>query len=493
MPRYLKRTGQHVYVDGLHLLSLCERLTKEAALPGAPVGNGSPASPYTMDNAGAWVARWRQSTREAMVYYKLAGRLISKNHKVYMGDVGPAYLQSTSILESSLKAFRSRYGRLPKLNLHYRYAITAISVIKASLALNHAAWQALRIEKTGTPPAHWTASILSAHLLDMARTSGAASNDPNDYIDEKDRTLIQEWAAKNAIHDPQYQLLAQRVVDPGLIYAKSTESVYGGTRPAPWNEIRHSPVLAKAVRSLMKGQSPSLTTGSGGYDKDYARKQLLLPVMTMAIFHAEPARNPRAWPINLMILDLAESSTARFTWDAILWHPLAIPQSATTGTGQALATPLQGPRGPHLPDVPIVGRQPTAQEKLAHAAAERVMVPITSTLKLHLVGGLLPASPTDGGRIGGRPLWSQNRFAATQAFDFIHQKEIDVLFQWLLRFPEIATHWGIQDPSANGATIIQAAHVLQRQVPADPATTTGLTRIAARLQTRVGTLDHMQP
>jgi len=493
MPRYLKRTGKNLYVDGLHLLSLCERLTKDAALPGAPAGGGTPAAPYTMDTAGAWVARWRQSTREGMVYYKMAGRLVSKNHKVYMGDVGPAYLQSTSILESSLKAFRSRYGRLPKLNLNYRYAITAISVIKASLGLSHVAWQNLRIEKTGTPPANWTASVLSAHLVDMAKVSGAASNDPNDYIDEKDRLLLQEWAAKNAIHDPQYQLLAQRVVDPGLIYAKSAESVYGGTRPAPWNEIRHSPLLAKAVRSLMKGESPSLTTGTGGYDKDYARKQLLLPVMTMAIFHAEPARNPRAWPINLMILDLAEASTARFTWDAILWHPLAIPQAATTGAGRVLTTPMNGPRGQHARAVPIVGRQPTAQEKIEHALAERAIVPITNTLKLHLVGGLIPASPTDGGRIGGRPLWSQNKFAATQPFDFIHQKEIDVLLPWLLRFPEIATHWSIHDPTAPDATFVQPADVLRRQIAGDPATTTGLINIAARLQTRIGTLDYMQP
>ncbi|MDQ0085609.1 MULTISPECIES: hypothetical protein [Variovorax] len=491
MPRHLKRTGQHLYVDGLHLLGICERLMKEAVLAGAPGGAGTPAAPYTMANAGDWVARWRASTREGMVYYKMAGRLISKNHKVYVGDVGPAYLQSTSILESSLKAFRSKYGRLPKLNLHFGYAVTSITVIRAALNVDNATWKALRIEQTGTPPPTWTASILSTHLIAMARTPGASSNDPNDYIDAKDRELLQEWATKNAINDPQYQVLAQRVADPGLIYAKSTDSVYGGTRPAPWSEIRHSPVIAKAVRSLMKGESPSLAAGPAGYDKDYARKQLLLPVMTMAIFHAEPARNPRAWPINLMILDLAESTTARFTWDAILWHPLAIPQSATTGAGHVLAVPLSGPRGPHAPLVPFVGPQPTQQEKTAQARAERAIVPITSTLKLHLVGGLIPASPTDGGRIGGRPLWSQNRFAATEPFDFIHQKEIDVLLQWLMQFPEIGTHWSVQDPPPHGATLVPAMQVLQRQVPADVATTTGLTRIAARLQTRIGTLDYM--
>jgi hypothetical protein len=141
--------------------------------------------------------------------------------------------------------------------------------------------------------------------------------------------------------------------------------------------------------------------------------------------------------------------------------------------------------------VPFVGPQPTQQEKAAQARAERAIVPITSTLKLHLVGGLIPASPTDGGRIGGRPLWAQNRFAATEPFDFIHQKEIDVLLQWLMQFPEIGTHWSVQDPPPHGATLVPAMQVLQRQVPHDAATTTGLARIATRLQTRIGTLDHM--
>lgn len=48
MPRHLKRTGQHLYVDGLHLLGICERLMKEAVLAGAPGGAGTPAAPYTL-------------------------------------------------------------------------------------------------------------------------------------------------------------------------------------------------------------------------------------------------------------------------------------------------------------------------------------------------------------------------------------------------------------------------------------------------------------
>ena len=386
MKRILKRKGQELYLDGFHLLALCQKIIKQSQESDAD-GQGTPANPYVMKTPQQWISRWRASSRESIVYYKLAGRLISKNNKLYVGDIGPAYLKGTSREDSVEKA------------------------------------RAIFLKATRPDEGPYMAV---ANFNEEAKES---------------------WLKRNTIDDPTYRSGAQRIVDPGLIYESSAKTVekLGGGRPAPWNDIASSPVIASTIRCLLSGTKIPLVFGNGKYDRNYSRKQFMLPVFTAAIFHAEPARNERAWPINLMLLDLAEAKTPGFTWESILWHPEAINPVANT----KMDTPVIGPLGRN--------------------ANERALVAIDNTDKLHLVGGILPASPTGGGERGKPSLYKEPKQLHPEAikrgkvqgpgqlynvdFDYIHQKEIDVLLTWLLRFVEIGSKWSlVGTPSSSSSS-----------------------------------------
>lgn len=365
MDRYLKRFGADDFIDGVHLLSLCQKLVREQAGQAA-LGAGAASAPYTMTSPAQWIARWRLSSREKLVYYKLGGRQILKDQRLYISDIGPAYLNPTSLEDGVAKA------------------------------------TARRLVNTSRVPS----TLMATANFDEAAQAG--------------------WLKRNTMDAPTYRFGAQRIVEPGLIYEDSMNSLVnaGGNKPSSWANLRNSSALARSVRLLLKGEHIPLVGAGGGYDRNYSRKQFMLPIFTMAIFHAEPARNERAWPINLMLLDLAEAAVANFTWDAIFWHPEAI-----NPVGELVQSPLMGP----------AGREPN----------QRNMVPITETAKLHLVGGLLPASPTGGGERGKPSLFTEPRpLHAKQIergevqgpgsvpvipFDYIHQKEIDVLFKWVER------------------------------------------------------------
>jgi hypothetical protein len=409
----MKRLGKPIYVDALHLLALCQKLVREAA-GGAADGAGTPENPYTMKLASQWISRWRVSSTEKDTYYKMAGRLILKNAKLYMGDVGPAYLKGKSREES----------------------------------------------------------------LENAKAQ---------YISGSGKEAEEAWLKRNTIDDPTYRSGAQKILDPGLIYEESTKALEasGGARPAPWKEIKHSPILAGAIRKLMCGEALSLGGESGKYDRNYSRKQFMLPVFTLAIFHAEPARNERAWPINLMLLDLAEAMTANFTWDAILWHPEAI----NPAPNRMVIERLIGPKGKN--------------------PSERGLEPITSTDKLHLVGGILPASPTGGGERGKPSLYKPPKELTTIQvnkgmqlgpgtflkipFDFIHQKEIDVLLKWLFHIPAIQHSWSLVegDKVPEDATLLEPGEVLGAYTKDDPGTSQLLGAMRDQIKLRISSLDRM--
>ncbi|KQV61447.1 MULTISPECIES: hypothetical protein [unclassified Duganella] len=482
MARYLKLRNGNVFVDGFHLLALIEKLIHETRLAPDLAGTGAANDPYVMDSASDWITRWKASTHEAVIYYKLAGRLITKNKRVYIGDAGPAYLQGASILEAACKSFRSLYGRLPRLRTETGFLMTIrLGIEETQPGVNSR--QVLRqVTASGTPPANWTAVVLSKVVEAAAKISGGASNDSMEFFHAEDRARLQGWMVKNSHRDPEYQLLAQRMVDPGLIYDQSRQALAAGRgvpRAISWNDITRSPVIAGAIRKLMKGEKLAL-------GKDYSRMQFLLPVTTMAIFHAEPARNARAWPINLMVLDLAEASTPNFTWGAILWHPLAIPRDATTGVGMPVPpqTVIHGPIG-----------------------NGRAMGQIDNTLKLHLVGGILPASPTKGGEIGGKQLFKPAKPLTAQAilhnakqghgdmhnspYDFIHQKEVDVVLRWLTKFPIIAGAWEVADPADGGAVLLNSQAILSRIMPNDQVVSNSLRWMGTILSNRIESLDRM--
>jgi hypothetical protein len=137
------------------------------------------------------------------------------------------------------------------------------------------------------------------------------------------------------------------------------------------------------------------------------------------MFIAEPARNIRAFLINLILLDLAEH--CHFTIGEMLWHPQAIDvDSAAAG--------LPGWNGNNAVAGHVIGP----------GALRTALAPVTTLGNLHNVGGIMPASPTGGGaHAKAEALVGKNNGARPAVVvDFIHRKEISVLLHWLaLKFP----------------------------------------------------------
>lgn len=218
--------------------------------------------------------------------------------------------------------------------------------------------------------------------------------------------------------DPTYPTLAKLVKDPVSLFPATAAARDSGqldpVKLAPaWSDAAGTEKAVGAMRAMLKGEALSLRD----LGRHYARMQTILPVLTVAMFLSEPARNGRAFAINLMLLDLAQRRLAfdehglrSFTLDQILWHPEGLDDSAT---GDLLARPLQAPK----------------------SKTEREMVQIDTKGQVHLVGGIMPASPT-GGALGtearaDRPTGGRTRPDGDYSFDFIHMKELSVLTRWL--------------------------------------------------------------
>jgi hypothetical protein len=182
---------------------------------------------------------------------------------------------------------------------------------------------------------------------------------------------------------PTYREIARRLAQQGI------------ARPA------ESSACAKDVRKLLDNPN----------GEDRATRGNMLPVLTGAMFIAEPRRNEKGFAINLMLLDFVEGMKTYgseglkvFTWERVLWHPEALDlDSNVPNPGQlarkSVSKPQQGP------------------------AAAGPVGPVQTVGGLHRVGGKMPASPTGGGT-GGNPVTGA-------AFNYIHQKEVSIVVRWL--------------------------------------------------------------
>jgi hypothetical protein len=238
---------------------------------------------------------------------------------------------------------------------------------------------------------------------------------------------------------PTYQMTAQRIVRPHEVFPRSKAE---GVRAPGWNDVRYTPMMVRTIRHLLKHEQIPLLD-NGHVSKHYSRLQHSLPVLTAAMFLAEPARNLRAFPINLMLLDLAERGIVLdtsdghndcLTFDRILWHPDALDVNSESAESDRSAPPTRSVMGPV-------------------SATDRAIRPVTERGKLHLVGGEMPASPTRGGEIGGgrkfvlgelpdqsklpadrqataRDMWLSNKLRV-QNYDYIFQKEVAVIVRWI--------------------------------------------------------------
>lgn len=183
---------------------------------------------------------------------------------------------------------------------------------------------------------------------------------------------------------PTYREIARQVIQLGL------------------NQMKESQKFAVKFRRLFSNPAPGSTAAYGG----------MLPTLAGAMFLAEPRRNWRAWPINWMLLDFAESLTPygsqldkHFTWDKILWHPEAL--DVDSGA----------------PNPSVFARVPVKKAQTGPLGGGGGIGAIQFAGGLHRVGGKMPASPTGGGAQGGA--------AVGQNLNYIQQKEVTILVRWL--------------------------------------------------------------
>jgi hypothetical protein len=169
------------------------------------------------------------------------------------------------------------------------------------------------------------------------------------------------------------------------------------------NELKNSQKFSQKLRVMFeKGNADDVTASYGG----------MLPTLAGAMLLAEPRRNWRAWPINWMLIDFAESLTPygskadkHFTWDKILWHPEAL--NVDSGAENPSVTARVLTKKPQQGPINNAGTMGT----IDYAGG------------LHRVGGKMPASPTGGGTVGGA--------AVTANLNYIQRKEVSILVRWL--------------------------------------------------------------
>ncbi|MGF7146509.1 hypothetical protein FHS96_000118 [Sphingomonas zeicaulis] len=219
--------------------------------------------------------------------------------------------------------------------------------------------------------------------------------------------------------DPKYRQIAEMIDNPATIIQD-----VGEIGPINYATVFNGRDITGAMLDILIGMrsefgQPSPASNEGRLFDSF------LPVVMAAMFIAEPARNPRAWPINLMILDLMQQERWTYSWSEILWHP-----DDRTDLPDTLAQPVQAPIG-----------------------GGRTMIGTSNKSDLHLIGGLMPSSPTQGGIIGKRQLINHSMPNApggaeklsfgSIAFDYIHEKEIGVLVPWLQSVPMLAMQWSV--------------------------------------------------
>ena len=293
---------------------------------------------------------------------------------------------------------------------------------------------------------------------------------------------------------PTYQMAAQRVTRPHEVFPRSADE---GVRAAGWNTVAHTPMLVRTMRHLLKHQEIPLLEGDR-VSKHYARLQHSLPVLTGAMFLAEPARNLRAFPQNLMLLDLAERGVplvqtegSFYTVDRILWHPDALDMSQTRVVPESALPPQHPVQGP-------VGERRAIEQVLRRD-------------QLHHVGGEMPSSPTRGGEIGGgkfprvgampdqsripeskravaREGWLRGQLAF-QNFDYIHRKEISVVVRWLSALCPY-TFKAVTAEQFSGATV-EVLRDLDVMFFEDARTALDMRHVQTLFRLRLGSLDLM--
>ncbi len=197
----------------------------------------------------------------------------------------------------------------------------------------------------------------------------------------------------------------------GASYREYGRFMHDNMPVAPLEQVAWSKKIAGKLRKVLKGAKDYSGKGSGA-------AQSALPVLAVTMFLAEPARNPRAWVIGQMMLDLIgeEYSAAtlthgpkRYLMDTVLAHPDRIDR------GKRSASP---------PSKPQMGPDRQRYHKVRGARVDdpQGLAPVADVNALAKVEGKYPPSP------GGSAATSMS---IDVAGDYIQMKEASIACRWV--------------------------------------------------------------
>jgi hypothetical protein len=179
------------------------------------------------------------------------------------------------------------------------------------------------------------------------------------------------------------------------------------------NDLDTSKKLAKIMRDFMINQNspdPSLAN----LRENVVIKRWIANLAAV-IFIAEPKRNNRCYPINLMLLDLIEKgitygSNKNYTWQNVLWHPEADPRNSAPPSKPQFGEPVF---------VETNGKKKIIKIKR-----------IETRKDLDKAGGKLPAAMTGSGSTDVAKEIAPEKY-------YTQQKEVTVLVRWLCENKEL--------------------------------------------------------
>jgi hypothetical protein len=190
-----------------------------------------------------------------------------------------------------------------------------------------------------------------------------------------------------------------------------------------------------------------------------------LPLLCSVMFISEPARNKRAWPVGLMMLDsigqqysvvTATNPAKYYTWDRVLAHPERI-DPGYKGS-DPISKPQKGPTG----------------KSMGTYGAPTGLGPLTVKKDLVKVEGKLPASPSGSASSGS---------VVDVTNDYIQMKETSLVIRWLRRLLGAAhmdessvefVTWRDKD-SLDGLTNLMNDVEIAQMVAKPPASELGVT------------------
>jgi hypothetical protein len=192
-----------------------------------------------------------------------------------------------------------------------------------------------------------------------------------------------------------------------------------------------------------------------------------LPLLCSVMFISEPARNKRAWPLGLIMLDsigqqysvvTASNPAKYYTWDRVLAHPERI-DPGYKGS-DPISKPQKGPTG----------------KSMGKYGAPTGFGPLALKKDLVKVEGKLPASPSGSASSGS---------IVDVANDYIQMKETSLVIRWLRRLltqahidessVEFVT-WRDKD-SLDGLTNLMNDVEITQMVAKPPASELGVTLV----------------